>query len=986
MAEDGSTWFGTPARQLHIDGANLDKARMTLADAAEAAEATRLNQALADDAPLAGFLLAVMTLSPFLSHEIEQQAGLLESLFDMPVSDRLDTIIAEVSEMRCGRGIAASETELMAALRRAKAALHLLVALGDLSGAFPVAQTTDYLSRLAEEALGATMAWLLCDAHNSGKLVLADPLKPEPGSGWVALAMGKLGARELNYSSDIDLIVLFDPDPQRVQWPDRLEIGETISRMTRKLIRIMQDRTGDGYVFRTDLRLRPDPGSTPLALAVEAALIYYEARGQNWERAAMIKARPVAGDIDVGEMFLYELRPFIWRKHLDYAAIADVHAIKRQIHTHKGHGRIAVEGHNVKLGRGGIREIEFFVQTQQLIFGGRVPQLRGRETIAMLDALADQGSITPDAAMTMASAYQALRRVEHAVQMIGDEQTHKIPADKEGVTQVAQLLGYHGESDFREGFLHTLGCVEKQYAALFEQEAGLGDEGNLVFTGDEPDPDTVETLSRMGFARPTDIWRVVSQWHMGRYRALQSERARARLTEITPQLLKAFAEGGHPDESVLGFDRFISGLPAGIQLFSMIQSNPRLINLLVLILSAAPRLAAIITAKPLVFDGMLDPAFFSGVPDKEDQRARLNAFIGEARAYEETLDRLRIFASEQRFLIGVRLLTGSLEPMQAGRAFSDLADLIVQHALAAARAELEAKHGGIAGASMCVIGLGRLGSREMTPGSDLDLIVLYDVPDPNDESDGERPLAASLYFMRMTQRLIAALSAPTAEGVLYEVDFRLRPSGNKGPLATSFAGFSRYQREDAWTWEHQALCRARTVAGDRELRDRTEAELTQILSTPRDKAKLSSDIVAMRARLLRDKPASSSWDLKMREGGITDIDFIAQFLVLSELPNGNLNARDAAHIIKSSRDGVLDDNQRELLVKAYLDYTSVLQTLRLCSEKDFDPDNAPKGLVDRLCAASGFPTLETLRAHMEDTTGSVAEIFRKVLGDPHSEP
>ena len=274
----------------------------------------------------------------------------------------------------------------------------------------------------------------------------------------------------------------------------------------------------------------------------------------------------------------------------------------------------------------------------------------------------------------------------------------------------------------------------------------------------------------------------------------------------------------------------------------------------------------------------------------------------------------------------------------------------------------------------------------MTPGSDLDLIVLYDVPDPNVESDGARPLAASLYFMRLTQRLIAALSAPTAEGVLYEVDFRLRPSGNKGPLATSFAAFSRYQREDAWTWEHQALCRARTIAGDQELRDRAEAELRDILSMPREPDQLKSDIVAMRARLLRDKPASSGWDLKMREGGITDIDFIAQFLVLSELPNGNLNAHDAAHIIKSSGDGQLDDNQREILVKAYLDYSSVLQMLRLCSEKDFDPDSAPKGLVDRLCASSGFPTLETLRAHIDDTASKVADVFRNVLGDPHSEP
>jgi glutamate-ammonia-ligase adenylyltransferase len=987
VTHDGTSWFGAPVHVLNCgDEAASAKAAETLKAATGKTEASRLRDALIGDTPIGRFLVSVMALSPFLSHQIERQAGMLEELFDVPIRERLEAIIASVDRMRHGDGIADSESELMTALRECKASLHLLVALGDLSGAFTVQETTGYLSRLAEVSLGASMAWLLRDAHHSGKLKLSDPDKPEAGSGWILLAMGKMGARELNYSSDIDLIVLFDPDPTGLEWPDRSMIGETMSRMTRRLVRIMQERTGDGYVFRTDLRLRPDPGSTPLAIGVEAALIYYEARGQNWERAAMIKANPVAGDLEAGGRFLYELRPFIWRKHLDYAAIADVHSIKRQIHAHKGHGKVAIEGHNVKLGRGGIREIEFFVQTQQLIFGGRVPELRARGTLPMLEALAQEGSITAEAAATLTKAYNFLRRVEHAIQMIGDEQTHKLPSESEGIDQVARLLGYADGVPFRKDFLQTLAAVETQYAALFEHETGLGDEGNLVFTGDTADPDTVETLSRMGFERPADVWRVVSQWHMGRYRALQSERARARLTEITPQLLKAFGEGGHADESVIGFDRFISGLPAGIQLFSMLQSNPRLIHLMALILSAAPRLAAIITAKPLVFDGMLDPAFFSGVPGKEDQRERLEAFLGEARAYEETLDRLRIFASEQRFLIGVRLLTGNLEAMDAGHAFSDLAELIVEYALAAAREELETKHGVIDGASVCILGLGRLGSREMTPGSDLDLIVLYDVPDPNAESDGARPLAPSLYYMRLTQRLMAALSAPTAEGVLYEVDFRLRPSGNKGPLATSFAGFSKYQREEAWTWEHQALCRARSVAGDDTLRDESERELREILALPRDRDKLKRDIVAMRARLLRDKPPSGIWDLKLKEGGLTDIDFIAQFLILSELPNGNLNAHDAAHIIQLSKDTVLDDNQRQILVKAYRDYTAIMQMVRLCSEKGFDPETAPKGLIDRLCAVSGFPTLDTLQAHIAEAGEHVAKVFRDVLGAPHSIP
>ncbi|QKV18610.1 bifunctional [glutamine synthetase] adenylyltransferase/[glutamine synthetase]-adenylyl-L-tyrosine phosphorylase [Oricola thermophila] len=985
MAEDGTLWFGRPARTLHAgDAGAAEKARTTLLAAAENAGAARLARLVGEGGPLAGFLVAVMAHSHFLSHQIERQAGLLEGLFDEPVSAKLDAILSRTEAMRHGEGFAGSEAELMTALRREKAALHLLIALADLAGAIDVEETTGWLSRFAETSLGAAAAWILRDAHNAGKLELSDPAEPERGCGWFFLAMGKLGARELNYSSDIDLIALFDPEPAGLRWPDRDAIGETVIRMTRRLVRIMQERTGDGYVFRTDLRLRPDPGSTPLAIPVEAALLYYEARGQNWERAAMIKARAAAGDIGAGERFLYELRPFIWRKHLDYASIADIHSIKRQIHAHKGHGAIAIEGHNVKLGRGGIREIEFFVQTQQLIFGGRVPELRGRGTVAMLHALADHGSIEQEAAGTLSRCYRFLRRVEHAIQMIGDEQTHKLPADAEGIERVGRLLGFADGDAFRAEFLDTLREVETHYADLFEHEPDLGVEGNLAFTGDDPDPGTVETLSRMGYKRPNDIWRVVSQWHMGRYRALQSERARARLTEITPLLLRLFAESGQADEAVMGFDRFLSGLPAGIQLFSMLQSNPRLINLMALILSAAPRLGGIITAKPLVFDGILDPAFFSGAPGKDEQRTRLDDFIGEARAYEEVLDRLRIFAAEQRFLIGVRLLTGNIEAMEAGRAFADLAELIVEYALDAARAELAEKHGTIEGAQVCVIGLGRLGSREMTAGSDLDLILLYDVAEETDESDGPKPLPAPTYFMRLTQRLISALTAPTAEGVLYEVDFRLRPSGNKGPLATTFRGFSRYQRNDAWTWEHQALCRARTVAGDPELRERTEAELRAVLALPRDPAKLKEDIVSMRRRLLKEKPARGPWDVKLVSGGLMDVDFIAQFLVLSGLPNGNLNGRDAAHILRLSNDAPIGENEREILAGAFADYSAIMQMVRLCTERDFDPKTAPKGLVDRLCAAGGFPDLETMQAHIVETEERVSEIFRAVLGDPRS--
>ena len=725
----------------------------------------------------------------------------------------------------------------MARLRTLKSEAQFLIALADLGGESGTETTVHRLSDLADASVGATVNFLLRDAHAQGKLALADPGTPAKASGWIVLGMGKLGARELNFSSDIDLILFFDSEAPAIKDPH--EGTDLFSRLARRLMRILQDRTGEGYVFRTDLRLRPDPGIDAAGDPGPAALHYYEGRGQNWERAAMIKARPVAGDIAAAEAFLAELQPYVWRKYMDYAAIADVHSIKRQIHAHKGHGEIAVKGHNVKLGRGGIREIEFFVQTQQLIAGGRFRDLRGRETVPMLAALAAHGWITAEARDALTREYWFLRRVEHAIQMVADEQTHVLPDDDAGLERIAHMLGFADAEAFSQAFRQSLHTVERHYAALFETapqlSAGIG---NLVFTGDVDDPDTLQTLAGLGFERPSDICRVIRGWHFGRYRATLSAEARERLTELTPALLKAFGETRRADEALIRFDAFLAGLPAGIQLFSLLHSNPSLLKLLATIMGAAPRLAATITRRPHVFDGMLDPARMSQLPDKPYLSGRLRSFLEGVRGYEEILDRLRIFTAEQKFLIGVRLLTDAIDPARAGKAFSDLADLTIGAALDAVLAEFAARHGHVAGSKVAILGMGKLGSRELTAGSDVDLILLYDHKANAEESDGPKPLAPSHYFTRLTQRLIAAVSAPTAEGVLYELDLRLRPSGNKGPVATHIESFCKYQRQEAWTWEHMALTRARIVAGDADFAGKIAAEIDEILALPRDGAKV----------------------------------------------------------------------------------------------------------------------------------------------------
>ncbi len=936
----------------------------------------RLAGLLSAKGDLPDFFAAAFDLSDFLRDAARRSPAILDRLFDASVGDRLAAILGEIGAVPAAEGIA--EGDVMRRLRELKAEAHALIALSELAGEVTADVTVRRLSDLADACVAAAAGFLLRDAHRQGKLKLADPERPGEGSGWILLGMGKLGAHELNFSSDIDLISFYDPEAPAVV--DPMEASDLFPRLTRRLSRILQDRTEHGYVFRTDLRLRPDPGATPLAVSVPAALVYYEGRGQNWERAAMIKARPVAGDLAAGEAFLKELQPYVWRKYLDYAAIADVHSIKRQIHAHKGHGAVAVAGHNVKLGRGGIREIEFFVQTQQLIAGGRFPELRGRETVAMLGELAARGWITAEARDALTRQYWFLRRVEHAIQMVADEQSHTLPEDEQGLTRIARMLSFSDAGAFSKSFRASLKDVESHYAALFESAPELSSGiGNLVFTGDVDDPDTLETLSRLGFARPSDICRVIRGWHFGRYRATQSAEARERLTELTPALLEAFGRTKRADEALIRFDEFLAGLPAGIQLFSLLQSNPALLRLLATIMGAAPRLAGIITRRPHVFDGLLDPALLSELPSRDYLAARLAAFLQNTVLYEETLDRLRIFAAEQKFLIGVRLLAGAIDAARAGRAFSDLADLTIGAALRAVEAEFARRHGRVAGGRVAVLGMGKLGSRELTAGSDVDLILLYDHDADADESDGDKQLASSHYYARLTQRLIAAVSAPTAEGVLYELDLRLRPSGNKGPVATHVDAFRKYQREQAWTWEHMALTRARPVAGDAGLLAEVETDIETILAMKRDAAKIAADAAEMRALIEQEKPPRDIWDVKLIPGGLIDLEFIAQVAVLIRRVAPGAARQDTAAVLSSLDPGFAEPQAKADLAEAFTLYSRVTQMVRLCLTGPLDRKEVPPGLADLLAAATDLPDLSVLEAHIKETSRKVRSHFDLLL-------
>ncbi|HEY9163152.1 MAG TPA: glutamine-synthetase adenylyltransferase, partial [Magnetovibrio sp.] len=469
------------------------------------------------------------------------------------------------------------EPGLMRLLRRQKVKMALITAIADITQVWELFGVTHALSDFADAAVSAAVSFQLMQLDRRGKIKLKHPDQPERESGLVILGMGKLGGRELNYSSDIDLIVLFDAE--RIETEQPMELSASFVRLARGLVEMLDKRTGDGYVFRTDLRLRPDPGSTPLAISTRAAEIYYESIGQNWERAAMIKARPIAGDLDAGQEFLDILRPYVWRKHLDFAAIQDIQSIKRQINAHKGGSTIKIRGHNVKLGRGGIREIEFYAQTQQLIWGGRERDLRVKPTLEALNALVEAGHEQAENARTLSAAYHFLRRVEHRLQMIDDAQTHTLPEDDEGLHDIAIFLGYPTYDAFASDILATMSQVETLYAALFEEGQSLGAEGggSLVFTGGESDPETLKTIRDMGYQNAEAVDAAVRGWHHARYRATRSTRAREILTELMPRILSAMAGTAEPDAAFMRFDAFLGQLPAGVQLFSMFQSNPQML-------------------------------------------------------------------------------------------------------------------------------------------------------------------------------------------------------------------------------------------------------------------------------------------------------------------------------------------------------------------------------------------------------------------------
>jgi glutamate-ammonia-ligase adenylyltransferase len=755
----------------------------------------------------------------------------------------------------------------------------------------------------------------------------------------------------LNYSSDIDLICLFDEtrfDPE-----DRFDARASFIRATRNAMASLSDLKAGGYVFRTDLRLRPDPSVTPVCFAMDAAMRYYESVGRTWERAAYIKARSAAGDLKAGTEFLEALSPFVWRKHLDFAAIQETHDMRLKIREHKGlGGALVLEGHNVKLGLGGIREIEFFAQTRQLIAGGRDPELRMRGTCEALSGLAQKEWITTEERDVLTADYTAHRELEHRLQMLRDAQTHHLPQSPEEFDRLASLMGCDAQ-ELREDVFARCIRVHEVTEGFFAPDAAA------------PNALSQETI-------PPEIEDIVARW--GTYPALRSERAKEIFERLEPDMMKRIMSSDQPVEIASYLDGFLKGLPAGVQLFSLFEANPHLIDLIFDIVSTAPHLANYLARNAGVLDAVIGGSFFEPWPELEALVNVFEAELADADGYEACLDTSRHWAKEWHFRIGVHQLRGLISADEAGRQYCDLAQASIVALYPYVEADFARKHGPPPGRGAMVLGMGSLGAGRLTAASDLDVIVIYDAAGV-EVSEGKRPLNSKAYYSRFTQSLITAVTTQTAEGRLYEMDMRLRPSGKQGPVATALESFISYQREEAWVWEHLAMTRARPIVGNVTLMQDVEQVRKDLMTRPHDEVAVRAETSDMRRRLSEAKPGST-WDPKNGAGRMMDIELVAETAALLALaPCQNVYAQLEA----GEKMGWIKPDEREVLAETYRLMWRLQSSARLLTGEKLSPETIGTGGRDFLLRSTQTLTVEALAQTIETASAQAAQVLTAIL-------
>ncbi|MEQ1539478.1 MAG: bifunctional [glutamine synthetase] adenylyltransferase/[glutamine synthetase]-adenylyl-L-tyrosine phosphorylase [Sphingorhabdus sp.] len=871
--------------------------------------------------------------SPFLSLLIERQPDLVATLKQGDFDGALAAALA-----------AQVEGDVGATLRKQRQGVALVTAIADLSGAWGLTKVTRVLSDFADTSLDVAI-----------NAAFADRVPDAPVRGFTVIGLGKHGGQELNYSSDIDPIFLYDPEtlPHR----EREDMADSAVRIGKRVIELLSARDEHGYVFRVDMRLRPSPEVTPITIPVEAAISYYESSALAWEQAAFIRSRVAAGDRALGDYFLKNIQPFIWRRSLDFGQLANIRAMSGQIRDHYHQGQLLGAGYDLKRGRGGIRECEFFAQAHQLIHGGREPALRIRDTRTALALLAHNDRIGQDEADTLTEAYVVLRTIEHRLQMVQDRQTHSLPEDAEELDRVARL---HGLDDGR-ALIALLEQHVVRVGAIYDGLAGDEEETGDRRLADEGLP-LHEQLEAMGYADAPPVVTRLARWRSGQLRAIRSSSAREAFECVLPKIMEVLAHAPDPDRALSRFDNLLEKLPSAINFFHLLDARPALLKLLADVLSYAPTLADALARRSELLEGLIDSTALDLPTGLDELAAELDARIGD-QDYERLLDTVRVFVGEKRFAFGVQLIEGRQDPLDVSLAYSQLAEVAVRKLTAATIAEFEGAHGKVPGSELVILAYGRLGGQALTHASDLDLVLLF-TGESGKESDGRRPLGGTLYFNRLAQRVVGALSVQTGTGALYEVDTRLRPSGTQGMLCVSVDSFAKYEREEAWAWEHMALTRARVVYGPA---DEAEAIIDEILKKPRDIPQLRKDIVAMRADMAEHKQPKGALDVKLCPGGLVDAEFCIHALQLEHQRAFHPQLANAADALIAT--GLLPAD----FAAAQALLTRLLVLLRLVAPDSETPPEPAQLLVAQ---ALGFADWAGLMAAVSEAKATISAVWK----------
>ncbi len=944
-------------------------------------------------------LSAIVSCSPYLARLIKHHPEWVKYVLSAEVSTAIEKIINFASEtLELGTDDNKND-EQKRIFRCAKDYAALTIAIHDLGMRCSVMDAAHQLSIFADHMVQTSLSIAIENAVAKGNLKGGDEGKPVYSTGLTIIAMGKHGAHELNYSSDIDLIALYDPSLMSVN--NEGEEKKTAISIIQNMVDLLSDQTGDGYVFRTDLRLRPDPGASNIVISVVAAEQYYEAHGQNWERAAYIKARAIAGDIKLGEQFLEQLRPFIWRKYLDFAAIDDIEKIRAKIQAQqklqKNSNEDGLGGFDIKLGAGGIRQIEFFAQTRQLISGGKVPSLRARDTLSALQSLENAKLISANDRAELSYAYVALRFYEHRLQMLHDEQTHKVPRDREEQERLARFCGFKTTQDFCvavNAIRARVFAVEDRSAAdvprrngnfaiaEYQDEVDVSLSSRLDFTGFDDDGENSEILAKLGFNDTQKIRLLVNSWFDGSYRSTRSERSRSLIDRFLPKLFTALSLASDPDEAFIVFDRFLAGLPSGVQIFSLLANNPTIFEDLVDILITSPKLAKELTRQQGFLEVLIDGGWLAMGPG-DTLKSALDIHLRGDKSVdlEEAMEITRRLVGEARFMIASRLATNQIDALEAGRDFTQIAYDAIAALEPAAQRAMVSQFGEIEG-EYCVIGFGRLGSNRMTLASDIDIVFVYDTP-VSAQSSGPRVIDGVTWYTRKVRRMVTALSADTKEGGLYEVDMQLRPSGGAGPAAVKLSAFENYYGSDAWIWELMALTKAKVVAGEEGLCKKVQSIISDTLLEKRDKAEIASGVLEMRGRLLSTKPAKSIWERKSVHGGLTDIEFITQYLYLvysHEIGLPPLAVAQDNNLQFYVEHSKISQKQADFLLSAFQLNERILHLARLGSDDEFNPQVFGKKLSEKLYATCGAREQEEAESILGEYDSQVRDIFSELVG------